>query len=313
MRDPSTPRAAWLGKRAPAGIQYAGRPGISRACKDAVARILQGGELITRCRILTAGRKHALLLTVSRDGLVGVKSGFASGYGGEGPTAFAYVLQLLDKYDVEIDEIEVTAGLIQRLDRSALTNDDVEKIEAAREITPTRWFDYIIGKHWDGQELGSLWREFPAVMPFAIIDSRIADLATAFENRPDECLLKGYRRLEDIVRTRAKLDEHGAKLFSQAFLAEPPVLEWVGLPRAEQVGRANLFTAAYSAHRNPRAHRELADFPSSQLTEFLVLNHLYLLEARASVAAFQGQKAKKPKTSVTVTQRTPEPADAKRG
>jgi len=38
------------------------------------------------------------------------------------------------------------------------------------------------------------------------------------------------------------------------------------------------------AHRNPRAHRELEDNFHSKFTEFLLLNHLYLIE-RVAIAA----------------------------
>lgn len=35
------------------------------------------------------------------------------------------------------------------------------------------------------------------------------------------------------------------------------------------------------AHRNPRAHKEMEDQALSLLSEFLLLNHLFLLESRA--------------------------------
>ncbi len=39
-----------------------------------------------------------------------------------------------------------------------------------------------------------------------------------------------------------------------------------------------LFTGAYLAYRNRRAHRESNDSAESLLAEFLLLNHLYRLE-----------------------------------
>jgi hypothetical protein len=50
------------------------------------------------------------------------------------------------------------------------------------------------------------------------------------------------------------------------------------LDEGEQGGRVNLFTGTYLAYRNPRAHRELEEYANDQLNEFLLLNHLYLLE-----------------------------------
>jgi hypothetical protein len=39
-----------------------------------------------------------------------------------------------------------------------------------------------------------------------------------------------------------------------------------------------LFTGAFMAYRNRRAHRELRDDRDGQLREFLLLNQLYVLE-----------------------------------
>jgi hypothetical protein len=129
-----------------------------------------------------------------------------------------------------------------------------------------------------------LWREFPSVVPFSVVDSRLFDLAISFAENPDEKLLTGYRRLEDIVRERTGLDEHGARLFTKAFLDSGAKLQWKALDVGERTGRANLFIAAYMAHRNPRAHRELRNDLASHLTEFLLLNHLYRLEKESVLA-----------------------------
>lgn len=134
---------------------------------------------------------------------------------------------------------------------------------------------------WSKRESGEVWQNFPAVIPFAIIDTRIVDLAMNFFERPDENLLTAYRRLEDIVRKRAGSREHGSRLFNEVFLSRATKLGWNELEPGEQDGRASLFTAAYKAHRNPRAHRELGQQSGSQLSEFLLLNHLYLLERQA--------------------------------
>jgi uncharacterized protein Ymh len=262
-----------------AGIQYAGIAGASQDCLDAVMRFLQFGDHIERVRILSSSGTHALLLTVNTGDLIAIKSGFSSGYGGEGPRSFSYVLQLLFLHGVEIEEYEIDPTFIERLDDSALSSSDIEKLDAARPIRPSRWSDYVSQKDFERQHNGTLWEEFRPVIPFAIIDSRIIDLAISFWEGPDDSLLKGYRRLEDTVRNRTGIDEHSAKLFSQAFLGPKPRLRWSKITDdGERAGRANLFTGAYQAHRNPRAHRELKTNLGDQLAEFLLLNHLYVLE-----------------------------------
>ncbi len=192
------------------------------------------------------------------------------------------MLQLLDAHSASIDEYEVSPELIERLDASALTRTDIDKLASAAPVRPTRWHGYVFKEHWEDDRSGKLWGEFPPVVPFAIIDRRIADLALSFWDGPDDKLLTGYRRLEDIVRRRTGVDEHGAKLFSQAFAGRTARLGWKDSDVGEQAGRSSLFTGAYLAYRNPRAHRELGDQAREQLAEFLLLNHLYVLESAAT-------------------------------
>ena len=264
-----------------AGIQYAGEAGASQECQDAVVRLLQYGDEITAARILTCGADHALLLTIGVGDLLAIKSGFASGYGGEGPRRFSYVLQLLQAFGVEIEEYEIAEAVISRLDSSSLRRSDLNKLEKARPLRPRRWHRYIQDRHEDLMQRSDLWEEFPLIIPFAIVDSRLLDLAISFWNAPDDRLLTAYRRLEDIVRKRTGLKEHGVKLFSQAFMGQASRLHWPDLDVGEQAGRTQLFTGVFGAYRNRRAHRELKQYGSDQLAEFLLLNQLFRLELEA--------------------------------
>jgi hypothetical protein len=262
-----------------AAIQYVGLPGISKDCQDAVLRFIQFGDRITRAAVLSCSTDHCLLLTLEDFDLVAVKSGFASGYGGEGPRRFSYVLQALDSYGVEIEEYNVPQEFLHRLDSSALTRIDLEMLNSARPCRPSRWHDYVLDRHFENAQKGLLWQEeFPPVIPFALIDSRIIDLALSFWSSPDNNLLLGYRRLEDIIRKKTGLEQHGSKLFSQAFNPNGGVLTWKNVDDGERAGRMQLFTGTYSAHRNPRAHVELGSHTQELLAEFLLLNHLYRLE-----------------------------------
>ena len=261
-----------------AGIEYYGLPGISAECQDAVLKLLQYGDQITRVRILSCSGKHCLLMTVNVGDLIAVKSGFGSGYVGEGPHAFSCVLQLLDSHKAEIEEYDVTPDVIERIDNSSLAQTDLDNLDAAKPTRPSRWHDYVFEDHWQRAQDGTLWLEFPPVIPFAIIDSRIIDLAISFWDGPDDRLLTGYRRLEDIVRRRTGIDEHGQRLFSQAFLGPTAKLGWNDADSGEHAGRAALFTGVFMASRNPRAHREVRGNANDQLAEFLLLNHLYHLE-----------------------------------
>lgn len=270
-----------IGRNPLAGIQYVGLPGISEACAQAIQRMLQYNDHIVSARVLTSDHDHCLLLVVGEYDKVAVKSGFASGYGGEGPRALARVLQLLLDHGVDIEEVEVEQAVLDRLDASGLTAKDLETIDAAEPVRPMRIYDYIYDAMGSVKSLGIHWSRFPAVLPFSIIDKRIADLALRFLEEPNDTLLQGFRRLEDTVRQRSDSQEHGAKLFSQAFQGDEAKLIWQGALPSEVVGRVNLFTGAYMAHRNPRAHREMQEDMTALLSEFLLLNHLFRLEANA--------------------------------
>lgn len=267
-----------------AGIQYVGLPGISHSCVHAIQRMLQYGDDIATAKLLTCRNRHCLLLVVDEHDEVAVKSGFASGYSGEGPRALARALRLLLQHDVDVEEIEVEGAVLDRLDASSLTRRDLLAIRAARAVRPTRIYDYTDVGRESVNSLGEDWDRFPLILPLSIIDTRIADLAIRFQEAPNDTLLQGFRRLEDVVRRRTESRESGAKLFSQAFMGDAPKLTWEEVQAAEAIGRGKLFTGTFMAHRNPRAHSELREDMASLLSEFIVLNHLFRLEASAVAA-----------------------------
>jgi hypothetical protein len=278
-----------------AGIAYAGVAGSSQDCRTAVLQLLFYGNRIARVRILTHDGSHCLLLTVGESDLIAIKSGFASGYQGEGPQTLAFVLQALLAYGTDIEEYEVPEGYLARLDASALTSKDIGLLERLRPIRPSRWYGYDYGyQDSERREKGVLFADLEPRLPLAIIDSRIVDIAIHFEDDPDGKLLTGYRRLEDIVRERTGLvGEVSTRLFAKAFLGEESLLYWEGVDGGEQQGRAQLFTGTYMAHRNPRAHQERGHGLGKHglgrhISEFLLLNHLFGLEREASVRSNSG-------------------------
>lgn len=263
-------------------IQYLGLVGISQSCLNAVKRLIQFGDHIENVTILTSDDRHALILTVVAEGLIAIKSGFSSGYPGEGPKALAQALSLLRAYGVGIEERIVPIGLIKRLNAAALTEKDLDLIEKTPECRPMRWTDYIHNVELAGIKDNQIWRSFDPVMPWSIIDDRIADLALRFLLQPDEVIFLSFRRLEDIVRSRLKTDLSSSKLFSYAFIGDDSPLVLSGVDSSEIKGRGQLFTAAYMAYRNPRAHREIIASENELLTEFLMINHLFRLEKEAT-------------------------------
>lgn len=264
-----------------AAIQYHGLPGISASCLDAVRRLVQFDEHIEEATIISAEGRHCLLLELEIDGKIAIKSGFTSGYRGEGPGAFAEALCLLDAIAVEIEEIVVSPELIDRINASALTNKDLDLLAEAERVRPVRWHEYIHSAAARRSDVATLWKSFRPVIPWSIIDYRVIDLAHAVLRDPDDALLKGFRRLEDIVRKRIDSDAHSVRLFSLAFQGNDSKLTWKDIHPGEHAGRAQLFIGTYMSYRNPRAHRELDSRQEEVIAEFLLLNHLFLMERTA--------------------------------
>jgi hypothetical protein len=136
--------------------------------------------------------------------------------------------------------------------------------------------------HWEAAKNGTLWREeFPPLLPLALIDPRIVDLAITFADYPDANIITGFRRLEGLLCSRTGSDEHGVKLFQAAFGGDESKLWWENLGKGEQDARLNFFRGVYMTYRNPRAHRELKLAAHENCAEFMMLNQLFLLESTA--------------------------------
>jgi len=268
-------------KSPPLEITYVGVSGVSGRCITAVQRYIAFGDKISNATILTAGNGHCLLLVLGDDHLVAVKSGFRSGYIGEGPRALEYVLRLLDQHGVSITERSVPQEIIRRVDECSLTLDDLELIENASSPKGSHWLEYVERVGAQFRRDAGLWEWFPATIPYSVIDQRLIGVVQQYQLDPDAALLNAYRRLEDTIRDRTGLEEHGAKLFSQAFQGSSPKLVWLNIDSGERTGRSSLFAAIYMAYRNPRAHREFKSNSRAQLMELMLVNCLFLLEAEA--------------------------------
>lgn len=192
-----------------AGIEYHGEAGITQRCIDAIVRLIQAGSDIEYAWLLSGeasqhgANSHAFLLRVN-ERYIAIKSGFGSGYGGEGHMGLSKVLKLLEFYRIDIDELQVTNALLRRVDASCLTKSDLIQLESTARVLPVRFHDYMLGNSIDYYDQLDT-NLFPYVLPIAIIDPRIMDLAKTLKDDPDARLLTGYRRLEDQIRLRTAL------------------------------------------------------------------------------------------------------------
>lgn len=266
-----------------AGIQYVGDSGITQECKKAVINLVHAGERIEEVKILTFeepySKAHALLLTLKYDIQIVIKDGFTSGYNGEGPKGYAFVLNLLAQYTDDIDEYIVPLKIFERISSSSLTVKDLEYINSIEKVRPARWYD---SAYLHKERNHNVFSEFPLTIPMALLDTRLIELALEFETNPDNAIVSGYRKIESIVRERTKLyHESSTKLFAKAFQGDDSVLYWDNLDSGESKGRASLFTSVFMTYRNNRAHQEPKHNLSDDIREFMLINQLFILESEA--------------------------------
>lgn len=266
-----------------AGIQYLGDSGVTQICKEAVIQLIHAGEDINDVKILTFeeaySHAHALLLTLRYDIQVIVKGGFASGYNGEGPKGYAFVLNLLRNYTDSINEYIISKSIFERISNSNLTVKDLDYINSINPVRPARWYESV---YFYKECERNIFSEFPLTIPMALLDARLIELALDFNKNPDNAIMGAYRKLESIVKERTGLNnESGVKLFAKAFQVDDSVLYWENLDSGESKGRASLFTSVYMAYRNNRAHQEPRHNVSDDIREFMLVNQLFVLESEA--------------------------------
>ncbi|MCG9492560.1 TIGR02391 family protein [Acinetobacter pittii] len=262
-------------------VEYWGNQGITQTCLMSLCNLIQTHSDLTYALLLTNEQTHAFIIKDENESLYVIRSGFTSGYMGEGPRGLAIALTLLKRHEIETEEILVSSKILRKANNSTLNDSEIELLFKQEIIRPIRLHDYIYPFTKEVSETHRSKRYYPLELPYSILDDRIFDLALLFKHDPDSALLKAYKRLEDIVRDRTKLTEHSYKLFSQSFQSDNALLTWKVPDIGEIKGRANLFTGTYMAFRNARAHRESTENYAQMFREFLLVNELYLLESEA--------------------------------
>jgi hypothetical protein len=264
-------------------IQYLGTP-YTQDCLDAIGVILQTQTYIEKALLLSCNQIHAYLIKSNRNTYV-IRSGFSSGYSGEGPKGLASSLQLLLKHNIEVEEINISEKLMKKVNHSSLSDADLETMFTARVVRPINIYEYIYAIYkTTGYQINND-RFYPTELPFHLVDSRIFDLALKFNDDPNYSILTAYTRLEDIVKD--KINDHilfSNSLLKTAFISDKQrksIYSWN--TNNENVSNALgcLFTNVFTAYRNERAHSEVDKPYSKQIREFLLINELYLLESEA--------------------------------
>lgn len=271
-----------------AKIQYHGEHGITRSCLNAIIRLIQCGCKIEDVKLLTLENFHCFLLSVEMEkSYIAIKSGFSSGYSGEGPRGLSYALQLLNKQVPWVNEYNISSNFFQHINDSCVLTSDLKEINPENQVFDSQIGEYIYACGYDFsgaiENHKELQDNFPSIVPLKFVDYRISDLALKLKSEPDSSLMTGYRRLEAAIRKRTgfESDTIGARLFTKAFRGDNAPLYWENVEPAEREGRAAMFEGIYMAFRNRRAHRELKLRLEEEVREFILLNELFVLESHA--------------------------------
>lgn len=268
----------------PITVQYLGTA-YTRPCLEAIRSLVQQRVPVSTIKLLTGfsgqSAKHAFLIKTELDELIAIRPGFTSGYSGEGPRGLASALQIFDAFGFAVEEHVVPLLLLNRIESAALTVQDLKQLDASMPVMPMRLHDYIYEAGLHHLHLGAKLRAFEPVIPFGLIDERLADLAVGFFEDPNARLITAYARLEGIIKNRTGLRGAAHKLFSAAFEGPTAKLTWLGIDPSEQIGRAALFKSIYQTYRNRRVHNEVRSDDRKDVAELLLLNNLFVLESSA--------------------------------
>lgn len=267
--------------RPSADVLYILVPGVTELALKGIEWVIQSGLDIQRCLLISSprdfGYNHAILIERSSASDVIVQGGLVSGHAGEGAKGLAKALALLDQHDVNVShEAVVQSDTWSRLCKGSLTETDLTNLwETYGGDRPVPYYISDFPKILHQRDY---WTNRPVIMPFALIDPDLQDLARDLLNAKssnDSALVRGYRRLEETAKSKSACtairDPWGS-----IFGPDNGLLMWPNCPPDEVKGRMQLFQGVAGAFRNPRAHSENVD-STYELNEFLLLNFLFRL------------------------------------
>lgn len=257
-------------------IEVMGQSGVTERCLEAIRRLIQCGDTILIARLLTAGDVHAFLLELDQERLVFVRSGFTTGYAGEGSRGLGQALALLETVGAEIKQHRISPKLLERGNRGQWSFADVQTMRATKVENPLSWLEWRHATRWV-PGWPELWGNFPLVIPYGLLAPELMATALELPKRGGDALRDAYAQLELRIRALCgNTKEFGVRLMEKAFLGKEPLLRWVGEAAKEQEGRGGLFLSTFKVFRNPRAHEVVVPDLRREIQELMVLNQLWI-------------------------------------
>lgn len=86
-------------------LEYIGEAGITQTCLISLCNLIQVYPDLNYALLLTNQQTHAFILRNSIDSYYIIRSGFSSGYPGEGPKGLATALSLLKNIKLKLKKL----------------------------------------------------------------------------------------------------------------------------------------------------------------------------------------------------------------
>jgi hypothetical protein len=257
-------------------IEYGGSDGITETCLDAVFRYINYGDQINEVDILTYNMDHALLMRFGDGHCAFIRSGFSSGYSGEAPKGLALVIQIFLSLNVRIREYNVNRSFFKRVNAALIRMKDLVYLNKLKACKPLSYDRFVSLNQMNAAFEHQVWSKLKEPIPYALFDTRIADLVQEYREKPNDALLTGYKRLENILQAKFITKSFGLNLIKEIMDKKNSI--WTpGISEGVQKGRSLLFQGCFSSFRNELAHNEFVHVEYG-LSEFLLLNLLFLYE-----------------------------------
>lgn len=268
--------------------------GNTQDALDALTEVLQSDPPVVGCVFVTAGDREGgqhLLVMITEDEKfprpVVIRSGFTSGYGGEGPVGTSLAITLLDDLNIRPLSVVVDSSLFERIDQGTATYEELRGLWDHSLAGWKRGKDvshYVLERDFDRSEKHQSWRRSVAPrLTYSLVSPDLFDLIPQFERNPREALIAGFRRLESEIRAALQrvgvetTDRAAVQLIRLAF-GKDGRLRWADVPAdsSEHLGRVEMLAGAFQALRNKRAHEEDdASDHVENIQDFYVLSRVY--------------------------------------
>lgn len=201
-----------------------------------------------------------------------IPDGFGT-HNGTGGWGLAVVLELIEFYQIPLQEKWVDPNQFERIADGYLTADDLQQLHQPDFGAPSWPFH-------KGNFGLELWSQLPretSPFPYWLVEPELIEDVKTLEQNPGIAVFQAVRRLEIIVR---EIGEYPARLIGKPLIeeamgeSERAHLRPHGATEDEQLAWFNLFRGVIGAFKNPESHRDQKLSLEDAIGQILTVNTL---------------------------------------